>query len=89
MRLFEASRDEEGLGDLSGKGSLAVRPDPLVGRLIDVLASAEHYIVRMHAAEALYDVRDPAAVRAVITALDDPEGWCATTLLAPPILAQP
>ena len=76
MRLFEATRDEEGLGPIFlAKALWQIRPDPRwLAALIDVLASADHYIVRMNAAEALYDVRDPAAVHALITALDDPEG---------------
>jgi HEAT repeat protein len=40
---------------------------------IDVLASADDPGERQSAAEALYVFRDPAAVRALVTALDDPK----------------
>ena len=38
-----------------------------------MLGSASEPIERQEAAEALYDVRDPAAVQALLEALDDPE----------------
>jgi HEAT repeat protein len=40
---------------------------------IDVLNSPDVWSARQEAAEALYGVRDPAAVQALTTALDDPE----------------
>jgi HEAT repeat protein len=40
---------------------------------IDVLNSPDLWSARQEAAEALYGVRDPAAVQALTTALDDPE----------------
>ena len=42
--------------------------------MIDVLASADEPMRRLNAAEALYDVRDPATVLAFVKAPDDPEG---------------
>ena len=52
-----------------------IRPNPRwPAAVIDVLASADEPIQRQTAAEELYDVRDPATVRALMTALDDPEG---------------
>ncbi len=50
-----------------------IRPDPRWPlAAIDVLGSAREPIERQEAAEALYDVRDPAAVQALVDALDDP-----------------
>jgi hypothetical protein len=52
-----------------------IRPDPRwPAAAIEVLTSAEGPFQRMDAALALYDVRDPATVRALIGALDDPAG---------------
>jgi HEAT repeat protein len=42
--------------------------------VIEVLASAAEPVRRQIAAEALYGFRDPAAVTALVNALDDPEG---------------
>jgi HEAT repeat protein len=51
-----------------------IRPDPRWPRAaIDVLGAAAEPVERQEAAEALYDVRDPAAVQALAEALDDPE----------------
>ena len=51
-----------------------IRPEPRWPlAAIDVLGSATEPIERQEAAEALYDVRDPAAVQALVEALDDPE----------------
>ena len=50
-----------------------IRPDPRWPlAAIDVLGSAREPIERQEAAEALYDVCDPAAVEALVEALDDP-----------------
>src|SRR6266545_1203005 len=50
-------------------------PDPRgLEAVIEVLASADEPMRRLTAAEALYDFRDPAAVAALVKALDDPEG---------------
>jgi HEAT repeat protein len=60
-----------------------IRPDPRwPAAAIDVLGSATEPIERQEAAEALYDVRDPAAVQALVEALDDPEPLVATMLRA-------
>jgi hypothetical protein len=51
-----------------------IRPDPRwPAAAIDVFGSAAEPNERQEAAEALYDVRDPAAVQALAEALDDPE----------------
>ncbi len=76
VQLFEA---EPGSGFDSGRIYMAkalwqIRPDPRwLNAMIDVLGSVDA-IQRQTAAEALYDVRDPVAVRALVKALDDPEG---------------
>ena len=50
-----------------------IRPDPRwLEAMIDVLTSSSHSTQRQTAAELLYDVYDPAAVQALITALNDP-----------------
>jgi hypothetical protein len=50
-----------------------IRPDPRwLAAVADMLASADEPVWRQIAAEALYDVRDPTAVRALVQALDDP-----------------
>jgi HEAT repeat protein len=52
-----------------------IRPDPRwLEVVIEVLASANEPTQRLTAAEALYHFPDPATVRALVTALDDPEG---------------
>ncbi|MFZ3358411.1 MAG: HEAT repeat domain-containing protein [Xanthobacteraceae bacterium] len=51
-----------------------IRPDPRWPLpVIEVLASSAEWTFRQEATQALYDVRDPAAARALIAALDDPE----------------
>jgi hypothetical protein len=85
--LFEAERSAQRASKLEPEASWSphrllhlmtalwrIRPDrrwPLAA--IDVLGSATEPIERQEAAEALYDVRDPAAVQALVEALDDPE----------------
>jgi hypothetical protein len=57
-----------------GKALWRIEPDPrFLAAVIDVLGSAGDSIQRQTAAEALYDVRDRAAVDALIKALDDSE----------------
>ncbi len=76
VRLLEAER-ESGLGAqvYVAKALWQIRPDPRwLEAVTDVLASADEPMQRLTAAEALYDVRDPAGVRALVQALDDPEG---------------
>jgi HEAT repeats len=52
-----------------------IGPDPRWAlALIDVLETADNAIWRQTAAWALCDVHDPAAVRALVMALDDPDG---------------
>jgi HEAT repeat protein len=52
-----------------------IRPDPRwLAPIVEVLASADEPMQRQVAAEALHDVGDPVAVRALEKALDDPEG---------------
>jgi hypothetical protein len=52
-----------------------IRPNPRwLEAVIEVLASADEPMQRLTAAETLYDVRDPASLRALVKALDDPEG---------------
>lgn len=51
-----------------------IDPDPRwPAAAIDVLGSAGDWVQRQEAAEALFGVRDPAAARALIGALDDPD----------------
>jgi HEAT repeats len=58
----------------SAKALWQIRPDPRwLPAMIDVLASSGDWTIRQEAAEALYDVRDPAVARAFIAALDDSE----------------
>jgi HEAT repeat protein len=77
VQLFEAERGS-GFGDgqvYVAKALWQIRPDPRwLEAVIDVLASADGPMQRQTAAEALHDVRDPATVRALVKALDDPEG---------------
>jgi HEAT repeat protein len=76
LQLFEAERDSEFGGALIyvAKALWQIRPDPRwLETMIGVLASADDSIQRQIAAEALYDCRDPAAMRALVKALDDPE----------------
>jgi hypothetical protein len=85
--LFEAERLAQQASKLESEASPSpdrllhlatalwrIRPDPRWPlAAIDVLGSATEPIERQEAAEALYDVRDPAAVQALVKALDDPE----------------
>jgi HEAT repeat protein len=86
LRLFEAEqgspeaeRGPDGDWFPSGLTYLAralwqIDPDPRWSKtLIDVLASSGLWTQRMDAAVDLNDVREPAAVAALIKALDDPE----------------
>jgi HEAT repeats len=58
----------------SAKALWQIHPDPRwLPAMIDVLASSAEWTIRQEAAEVLYDVRDPAAARAFVAALDDPE----------------
>jgi HEAT repeat protein len=52
-----------------------IRPDPRwLAAVVEVLTAADEPVQRQTAAEALHDFHDPAAVRALVKALDDPEG---------------
>ncbi len=52
-----------------------IDPDPRWAEAaIDALGSSADWTARMHAAEALYDVRPNAVVEALVKALDDPDG---------------
>src|ERR1700736_3133879 len=77
VQLLEAER-ASGLGGAQvyvAKALWQIRPDPRwLEAVMDVLASADEPMQRLTAAEALYDVRDPASVWALVQALDDPEG---------------
>jgi HEAT repeat protein len=76
VQLFEAER---GAGSESAQIYLAkalwqIRPAPRwLEAMVDVLASASEPMQRQDGAMALHDVRDPAAARALVKALDDPE----------------
>ena len=87
IRLFEAERFAEreakripdgawypfALIDLA-RALWLIDPDPRwLAALIDVLAACTDETARQTAAEALYDIREPAVVQALIKALDDPE----------------
>jgi len=87
IRLFEAERLAEreakripdgawypfALIDLA-RALWLIDPDPRwLAALIDVLATSTDETARQTAAEALYDIREPAMVQALIKALDDPE----------------
>src|SRR4051812_21041532 len=87
LRLFEGERSARGVSGLPpeapssrskllplAKALWQIRPDPRwPAAIIDVLDSAQEPMERQEAAEALYDVRDPATDRALAKALDDPE----------------
>jgi hypothetical protein len=87
LRLFEAKRlaqrNSKLLPDLGWspykllhlvKALSRIRPDPRwPAAAVDVLGSSNDRNERQEAAEALYEARDPATVRALTTALDDPE----------------
>jgi hypothetical protein len=76
VQLFEAER---GAGSESAQIYLAkalwqIRPAPRwLEAMVYVLASASEPMQRQDGAMALHDVRDPAAARALVKALDDPE----------------
>lgn len=74
-RLFEAERDQPSSGLVYlAKALWQIRPDPRwLSAITDVLASGEFWPQRQEAALALFDIRDSAAVPALIAALDDPE----------------
>ncbi|MGA7788212.1 MAG: HEAT repeat domain-containing protein, partial [Xanthobacteraceae bacterium] len=58
----------------AAKALWQIHPDPRwLPAMIEALASGGDWTIRQEAAEALYDVRDPAVARAFIAALDDPE----------------
>jgi hypothetical protein len=77
VRLFEAEQGSGGSALIYvAKALWQIRPNPRwLKAVIEVLASADEPMRRQTAAEALYDFRDPAAVRALVKVLDDdPEG---------------
>jgi len=76
VQLFEAEQgSDSGAQIYLAKALWQIRPDPRwLKAMIEVLASADEPMRRLTAAEALYDFRDPAAVGALVKALDDPEG---------------
>ena len=77
VQLLETERGP-GIGGAQtyvAKALWQIRPDPRwLEVVIEVLASANEPMQRLTAAEALYHFPDPATVRALVTALDDPEG---------------
>jgi HEAT repeat protein len=74
VQLFEAEQGSGGSAQVS-KALWQIRPDPRwLEAVIEVLACAGEPVWRQTAAEALYGFRDPAAVSALVNALDDPEG---------------
>ncbi len=76
VQLFEAEQaSDSGAQIYLAKALWQIRPDPRwLEAVIEVLASADEPMRRLTAAEVLYDFRDPAAVGALVKALDDPEG---------------
>ncbi len=76
VQLFEAEQgSDSGAQIYLAKALWQIRPDPRwLKAMIEVLASADEPMRRLTAAEALYDFRDPAAVGALVKALDDSEG---------------
>ena len=76
VQLFDAEQGSDSSGQVYlAKALWQIRPDPRwLDAVIEVLASADEPMRRLTAAEALYDFRDPASVRALVKALDDPEG---------------
>ena len=76
VQLFEAEQGSaSGAQIYLAKALWQIRPDPRwLEAVIEVLASADEPMRRLTAAEALYDFRDPAAVGALVKALDDSEG---------------
>jgi hypothetical protein len=75
-KLLAAERDA-GIGNAQAylaKALWQIRPDPRwLEAAIELLASADEPMLRMEAALALYYFHDPAAARALVKALDDPE----------------
>jgi len=76
VRLFEAEQGSDSSGQIYlAKALWQIRPNPRwLEAVVEVLASAGEPMQRLTAAEALYHFRDAAAVRALVKALDDPEG---------------
>ena len=76
VQLFEAEQgSDSGAQIYLAKALWQIRTDPRwLEAVIEVLASADEPMRRLTAAEALYDFRDPAAVGALVKALDDSEG---------------
>ena len=76
VQLFEAEQgSDSGAQIYLAKALWQIRTDPCwLEAVIEVLASADEPMRRLTAAEALYDFRDPAAVGALVKALDDSEG---------------
>ena len=77
VHLLEAERSS-GFGGAQvymAKALWQIRPNPRwLEAVVEVLASADEPMQRQTAAEALCDFSDAAAVRALVKALDDPEG---------------
>jgi len=74
-QLFEADRLARGGSKLVylAKALWQIRPDPRwLAAVTEVLACADYDVQRRHAAESLAVFRDPAAVVALVKALDDP-----------------
>jgi hypothetical protein len=76
MQLFEAEQGSNGSAQIYlAKALWQIRPDPRwLEAVIEVLASADEPMRRLTAAEALYHIRDPVSVAALVKALDDSEG---------------
>jgi HEAT repeat protein len=76
VQLFKAGQDSGGSAQIYlAKALWQIRPDPRwLEAVIEVLACDDELMRRQTAAEALYGFRDPAAVSALVKALDDPEG---------------
>ena len=76
VQLFEAEQgSDSGAQIYLAKALWQIRPDPRwLEAVFEVLASADEPMRRLTAADALYDLRDPAAVGALVKALDDSEG---------------
>jgi hypothetical protein len=73
VQLFEAEQGTASTVYLA-KALWRIRPSPRwLEAVTDVLASDEEPMQRLTAAEALRDMCDPGAVRALVTALDDEE----------------
>jgi HEAT repeat protein len=72
VQLLEAERDSASAQTDLAKALWQIQPNPRwLDVVIDVLASADEPVRRMNAAAALHDFRDPAAVSALVKALDD------------------